>query len=70
MLKIYQNTLKKPVTFEGKGLHTGRYAKIKIFPGKKKIRELFLKELTLMKKFDKGLLQKRKVSKTLHNIIK
>ena len=34
MLKIYQNTLKKPVTFEGKGLHTGRYAKIKIFPGK------------------------------------
>ena len=34
MIKIYQNTLKKPFTFEGKGLHTGRYAKIKIFPGK------------------------------------
>ena len=33
MLKIYQQTIKEPITFEGIGLHTGRLSKIKILPG-------------------------------------
>ena len=33
MLKIYQQTIKEPITFEGIGLHTGRSSKIKILPG-------------------------------------
>ncbi len=33
MLKIYQQTIKDPITFEGIGLHTGRSSKIKILPG-------------------------------------
>ena len=33
MLKIYQQTIKNKVTFEGIGLHTGKESKIKIIPG-------------------------------------
>ncbi len=32
MLKIYQQTIDKPITFEGIGLHTGKKSKIKILP--------------------------------------
>jgi UDP-3-O-[3-hydroxymyristoyl] N-acetylglucosamine deacetylase len=34
MLKIYQQTLNKPISFEGVGLHSGKECKIKILPGK------------------------------------
>ena len=34
MLKIYQQTIKKSVNFEGVGLHTGKKSNIKILPGK------------------------------------
>ncbi len=34
MLEIYQNTLKKPVSFKGIGLHTGLKSSLTIFPGK------------------------------------
>jgi len=33
MLKIYQQTIKNKVTFEGIGLHTGKESKINIIPG-------------------------------------
>ena len=33
MLKIYQQTLSKPVNFEGIGLHSGKLAKITVKPG-------------------------------------
>ena len=33
MLKIYQQTLSKPVIFEGVGLHSGKGVKIKVLPG-------------------------------------
>ncbi len=32
MLKIYQQTLSKPINFKGHGLHTGRSCEIKILP--------------------------------------
>ena len=32
MLNIYQQTLNKPVAFEGIGLHTGKKSKIRILP--------------------------------------
>ena len=32
MLKIYQQTVNKPVNFEGVGLHTGKKSKITILP--------------------------------------
>ena len=31
---IYQNTIAKEVEFEGVGLHTGAYTKLKIIPAK------------------------------------
>ena len=34
MLEIYQQTLSEPVNFSGKGLHTGKIANVKIYPGK------------------------------------
>ena len=34
MLKIYQQTLTNPVSFDGVGLHSGIKSKIKILPGK------------------------------------
>ena len=45
MLKIYQQTIKDPITFEGIGLHTGRSSKIKILPGNAD-QGIILKELT------------------------
>ena len=33
MLKIYQQTIKEPITFKGIGLHTGMSSNIKILPG-------------------------------------
>ena len=33
MLEIYQQTISKPISFEGIGLHTGKKSKINIFPG-------------------------------------
>ncbi len=33
MLKIYQQTIRKPVSFEGIGLHSGKKSKISIYPG-------------------------------------
>lgn len=33
MLKIYQNTLSKPLEFQGKGLHTGESCTMRILPG-------------------------------------
>ena len=32
MLKIYQQTIKNPISFEGIGLHTGKKSKIKVLP--------------------------------------
>ena len=32
MLKIYQQTIKNPITFEGVGLHSGRKSKIRLIP--------------------------------------
>ena len=32
MLRIYQQTLSKPINFKGQGLHTGRSCAIKILP--------------------------------------
>ena len=32
MLKIYQQTLSKPINFEGQGLHTGKRCLIKLLP--------------------------------------
>ena len=34
MLKIYQQTLKKPISFKGIGLHKGKNVNIKILPAK------------------------------------
>ena len=34
MLKMFQQTLKDTVSFEGKGLHSGKIAKVKILPAK------------------------------------
>ena len=34
MLKVYQQTLKSPVTFKGIGLHTGKNSKLTIYPAK------------------------------------
>ena len=34
MLKVYQQTLKSPVTFKGIGLHTGKNSKVTIYPAK------------------------------------
>ena len=33
MLEIFQQTLSAPVNISGKGLHTGKFAKVKILPG-------------------------------------
>ena len=33
MLKIYQQTLNKTVTFKGIGLHSGKISSVKILPG-------------------------------------
>ena len=33
MLEIYQQTFKEPINFSGIGLHTGKIANVKIFPG-------------------------------------
>ena len=33
MLEIYQKTIKKPVSFQGVGLHSGKKSNIKILPG-------------------------------------
>ena len=32
MLRIFQQTLSKPIVFEGVGLHSGKKSKIKILP--------------------------------------
>ena len=32
MLKVYQQTISRPITFEGIGLHTGKKSKIRILP--------------------------------------
>ena len=45
MLKIYQQTIKDPITFEGIGLHIGSHLKLKFYL-EMLIKELFLKELT------------------------
>ena len=34
MLEIFQNTLSKPISFEGIGLHSGKNSKVTIIPGK------------------------------------
>ena len=34
MLKIYQQTITNPVSFEGVGLHTGKVAHVRILPAK------------------------------------
>ena len=34
MLEIYQQTIEKPLSFKGVGLHNGKKTKITIFPGK------------------------------------
>ncbi len=34
MLKIFQQTISKPVTFKGTGLHTGKNSTLTIYPGK------------------------------------
>ena len=36
MFKSNQQTLRKSVTFEGIGLHTGKTSKIKVIPGEEK----------------------------------
>ena len=33
MLEIFQQTLSEPVSFSGNGLHTGKIANVKIYPG-------------------------------------
>ena len=48
MLKIYQQTIKNKVTFEGIGLHTGKESKINIIPGTED-QGIILKGLTLKK---------------------
>ena len=34
MLKVYQSSITKPITFEGTGLHSGKKVKLKILPAK------------------------------------
>ena len=48
MLKIYQQTLTNPVSFDGVGLHSGIKSKIKILPGKED-QGIILKEPILKK---------------------
>ena len=48
MLQIYQQTLVKPVSFEGIGLHTGEKASLKILPAKENTGILF-KRVDLLK---------------------
>ena len=44
MFKSNQQTLRKSVTFEGIGLHTGKTSKIKVIPGEEN-HGLYSKEL-------------------------
>ena len=41
MFKLNQQTLKKSVTFEGIGLHTGKTSKIKVIPGEENLGIVF-----------------------------
>ena len=46
MLKIYQQTISKPITLTGVGLHSGLESKIVIKPGKED-QGMFLSEMIL-----------------------
>ena len=41
MFKSNQQTLRKSVTFEGVGLHTGKTSKIKVIPGEENLGIVF-----------------------------
>ena len=34
MLQVYQQTINRPLTFKGIGLHTGKISNVTVYPGK------------------------------------
>ena len=63
MKNIYQTTLKKPIEFEGVGLHSGKISKLRILPAKANSGVIFkridLKDRNLIKAFYKNVTSAR-----------